>query len=508
MPGTGLVLDIYILVGCMGSDFYINDKNISLKKNYIFKLFYQILSIILPLLTAPYISRILGAEGVGKYSFTSSILTYFTMFASLGTVTYGTREIAAARDDKQKMSSVFWGIELMTICTTSAAVVAWLVLSIFANGYREIIVAMTPMLIATAADISWLYTGLEKVHYTVTVNLICKIAGACAIFAFVKESGDLLPYTLIMSGSTCLGNLSMWLFLPRTVSRPQSGLLGIGRHFRQTLKYFLTSVAISVYTVLDKTMIGLITHSDAENGYYEQACKIVNIIKPFAFASINDIMAPRMSYLFAKNQKKEITKRINFSLNIELLLSVGCCFGLIAVAKTFVPLFFGPGYEPTVLLLQLMAPILIFICISTCLGSHYYVPSGRIFSGTKLTLAGSLLNIVANVPLILFFGAKGAVISSLLAEGVIAVLYTIFSKREIKYVSVWQILYKKLIAGAVMCFICSWLGNVLNASRLITLILQVITGIIIYISLLTVMRDGSTIDVLGRIHDKLRKCGL
>ena len=466
-------------------------KQINLKQNYFFKLLHQILNLIVPMITTPYVSRVLGADGIGKYSYASSIMTYFTMFASLGTLNYGMREIARCRDDKPDMSSVFWGIELMTVCTTLVTLVAWFMLICLATDYKTVFFALTPLLLAAGVDISWLYTGLEKIHYTVTVNFVCKIAGIISVFTFVKSRDDLLQYVLIMSAVTCIGNMSMWFYLPSIVTKPKLREVKIGRHFRQTLKYFITSVAISIYTVLDKTMIGVLTGDSLENGYYEQACKIVNIVKPLAFTSINDIMAPRMSYLFAKNQEAEITARINYSIGIELLLSVGCCFGLMAVADVFVPFFFGPGYEPVILLLRLMAPILIFICVSTCLGLHYYVPSGNILSGTKLTIVGSVVNVFINIPLITHFGAAGAVGASLLAEGVIAILYAVCSRREIKYMGIWRQLYKKLIAGILMFFLCFWMGSSIHCPPLMLLILQIAVGAAFYVAALTLMRDNA-----------------
>ncbi len=478
-------------------------EQINLKRNYFFKLSYQILSLIVPLITTPYVSRVLGADGIGIYSYTSSIMTYFTMFASLGTLNYGIREIAQCRDDKEQMSNVFWGIELMTACTTLITLAVWFILICLSSKYRTIFLALTPMLIASAADISWLYTGIEKIHYTVIINFICKLAGVAAVFVFVKDKGDLFFYVLIMSAVTCIGNMSMWFFLPKIVTRLRIKEIKIGIHFRETLKYFITSVAISIYTVLDKTMIGLLTHDSLENGYYEQACKLVNIAKPLAFSSVNDIMAPRMSYLFAKDKKEEITERINFSLGVELLLSVGCCFGLISVADIFVPLFFGFEYEPVIPLLRLMSPILIFICISTCFGSHYYVPSGNILDGSKLTIIGSIVNIFVNAPMIILFKANGAVAASLIAEGVIAILYAVSCKSKVKYMGIWRQLYKKLIAGVLMCILCLWIGAVIKCTPILLLLIQVVSGAVFYIMLLTVLKDNSVMLILKMIKSKI-----
>lgn len=478
---------------------------ISLKKNYIFKLIYQILSMFVLLLTTPYVSRVLGPEAIGKYSYANSLMTYFTMATSLGTVTYGTREVARCRENKQTLSNTFWGIELMTIITFLVSITGWLVLICFSTEQKYVFIALIPLLCAAAADISWLYTGLEKVHYTVVINLIFKMVGVIAIFTFVKERSDLLIYVFILSAVTCLGNFSMWIFLPQMVKAPRIREIRLYRHFRQTLKYFITSVAISIYTILDKTMIGLLTNNPLENGYYEKACEIINMTKPVAFSAINDIMTPRMSYLFAKNQMDEVRERINSSLGLELMLSIGCGFGISCVSDTFVPLYLGAGYEPVVQLIKMMAPILCFICVSTCLGSHYYVPSGHILDGTKLTLVGSAINIIVNAPLIMCFGAKGAVVASLIAEGTIAVLYAKSSKAAVGYTSIWNILYKKIVAGLIMVLICSYFGTIFQCDAVLKLSLQVFIGVTVYFIMLTVMKDTTVIYIWKELLKRLRR---
>ena len=159
--------------------------NISLKKNYIYSLSYQILNLITPLITAPYVARVLGADGVGIYSYTASIMMYFTMVGALGTMNYGTREIARLRDDKSKMSNAFWGIVSITCISSLICLACWMVLIYESTTYKYYFWALTPLLFATMADISWFYTGIEKVSYTVIRNTICKFIGIILLFVFV-----------------------------------------------------------------------------------------------------------------------------------------------------------------------------------------------------------------------------------------------------------------------------------------------------------------------------------
>ena len=300
--------------------------NISLKKNYIYSLSYQILNLITPLITAPYVARVLGADGVGIYSYTASIMMYFTMVGALGTMNYGTREIARLRDDKSKMSNAFWGIVSITCISSLICLACWMVLIYESTTYKYYFWALTPLLFATMADISWFYTGIEKVSYTVIRNTICKFIGIILLFVFVKQKEDLFLYMIMNSFIQLVGNLSMWTYLPKLIEGFKIHELHLVHHLKETMSYFVITIAISLYTVLDKVLIGFITNDNFQNGYYEQATKIINIAKTVSFAALNSIMTARLSYLFKAKKYEEIHQRISDSLDCILIVSWGCIF--------------------------------------------------------------------------------------------------------------------------------------------------------------------------------------
>ena len=171
----------------------------SVKKNYIYSLLYQILTMITPFITAPYVSRVLGADGVGIYSYAQSYMTYFTLAAALGTASYGMREIARCRDRKEEYSKKFWEIEILTLFTTFVCLLAWVVLILYSSTYRPYFIALVPSLLATMFDISWFYTGHEKMGYTVFGNTLCKIVGVICIFLFIKDKNDIALYIFLNS---------------------------------------------------------------------------------------------------------------------------------------------------------------------------------------------------------------------------------------------------------------------------------------------------------------------
>lgn len=481
-----------------------------LKKNIILNTIFRILMIIAPFVTAPYVSRVLLSDGVGIYSYTQSLVTYFTMFAALGTISYGTREIARRRDNKEDYSKSFWEIELISIMCSAVALAAWIILAILYVEYQTYLLIFSFSILATCLDISWLYAGLEKYKYTVTVNLFFKIVGIILIFVLVKTTNDVWLYILIYSSSMFLGNASMWLFLPKVLVKSKIDKHSLKHHFKETLIYFIPAVATSLYTVLDKTLIGALIQgnttvvvdgqevskktSEVESGYYEQATKIIDIVKAAAFVSVHSVMNSRANYLYKIDDKEQIKNLTINTFEITMFLSIGAAFGLIGIAQFFVPAFFGPGYDKTVLLLQILACIVPIVCISGALGSVYYTPSGKRLQSSLFLVAGAVINLMLSAPLIIYFKSAGAAIASVVAETLIVVLYFVFCKKAITFKEFISVIWKKLIAGAVM-FSMIFILNKFVSSRISSIYLYLsiifVLGVIIYLSVLLLFKDKS-----------------
>lgn len=481
------------------------DNKPSLKKNYIYRFLYEILTMITPFITAPYVSRVLGADGIGIYSYTQSYMTYFTMFAALGTVSYGMREIARCRNDKYEYSKKFWEIELLTVFTTCICLLAWFVFIFFSDFYRIYFIALIPSLFAMMFDISWFYTGHEKVGYTVFWNAICKILGVACIFLFINDKSDLFLYIFLNTLILMIGNISMWVFLPKMLVRVNIKEFRFKSHFKETLIYFVPTIATSVYTVLDKTLIGMITRSGYENGYYEQATKIINMAKTAVFISVNTVMEARISYLFAENRINEIKCRINKSMDYILLLGYGAMFGIIGVAKVFVPIFFGEGFESVTYLLYWMAPLIVIIGISNCLGSQYYTPAGLRKQSAMYIIIGSCVNLIMNLILIPKSGSIGAVIGSIIAELTISVLYLLKCRGYLTVKQLWVSSYKRIISGAIMLVIVRLIGKYIGDADIRTLFIQVVVGVIAYFALLFIMKDKMLKEFIKMLIRRVKK---
>lgn len=465
-------------------------KNSNIKVNIILSTLYQVLTLALPFFTAPYISRVLGAEGVGIYSYTTSIQMYFSMLATLGTVSYGSREIARERSNQEKVSSLFWEIELLTVLTTAITLVAWGMWIIWTDSYKIYYLILTVSLLANLFDISWLYSGLEQFKYIVSQNTIFKIIGTIALFVFVQDKNDTLIYVAILSVTTLLANLSMWVYLPKFILPTRLSTLKPLKHLKETMIYFIPTVATSVYTVLDKTMIGIFTKDINENGYYEQATKIINLLKSITFTALNTVVGSRIAFLFAEKRYEEIKGRIDQSIEYVLFIGVAICFGLLGISNNFVPIFFGDGYDRVVELLYLFSPMVIIIGISNCLGAQYYTPAGLRKQSSFYIIMGALLNFILNLFFIPLFWSHGAVLSSLLAELLIAFLYVKHSDGYMTFIMLMKKLVKKVVAGGIMLGILILLDRYFASSGYL-LIIQILVGGIVYLGILLLFKDSS-----------------
>lgn len=233
----------------------------SAKRNFIYNLIYQILILIIPLITAPYLSRVIGAEGVGIYSYTYSIVYYFMLLCLLGVNNYGNRSIAKVRDDKEKLSKTFWSIYFFQLLMGIVMLIMYFVyIFIFENKYKNIAIIQSLFIISAMLDISWFYFGLEEFKMTITRSTLIKIGNIILIFLFVKSSEDLWKYTLIMSGMTVLSQVLLWGFIKKRIHFVKINKEDILKHIKPNLILFIPVLAVSLYKIMDKIMLGKMTN--------------------------------------------------------------------------------------------------------------------------------------------------------------------------------------------------------------------------------------------------------
>ena len=475
----------------------------SIKKNYIYNLVYQILVIILPLITAPYISRVLGAENIGIYSYTTSISAYFILFGSLGVSLYAQREIAFHQDNRKENSKTFWEIVLLRTITMMISIVVFCI-TFATNGeynyfYRILIVE----LIAQCLDISWFFIGLEDFKKTVSRNLIIKLISVVSIFLLVKVPEDLNMYFWIYVLSALIGNLSLWFYLPKYLVKVKFKELNIIKHLKPTLALFIPEIAIQVYTVLDKTMIGAIWNDKSEVGYYQQSEKIIKLLLTI-ITSLGTVLLPRIASCFANNKKQEVFGYLKKSFNFVFILAFPMIFGIIAVADKFVPLFFGPGYDKVIVLMRVISPIILFIGMSNVIGRQYLLPTKRQKQYTTSVIGGAVVNLIMNSCLIWKWGALGASIGTVIAEFTVTLLQFIFVRKEFDIKGILKLSIKYIVASIVMFIVCKFVG-LIKVNDFVSIVLQVGAGVIIYILMLLLLKDKFTFDMISEIKNKVFK---
>ena len=475
----------------------------SIAKNYIFNLIYQLLSIVLPLVTTPYLSRVLGPEPIGIYGYTISIVTYFILFGSLGISMYGQREIAYVQSDKDKQSKVFWEINIVKFITLPISMFIFYLTFCIKGNYQVYYKILLLYMLSNIFDISWYLQGIEEFGKTVIRNIIVKMLSLVLIFICIKNQNDLWKYLLIFSVAELLGNLTMWMYLPKYIKKVKLNDLEVRKHIKPTITLFIPQIATQIYTVMDKTMVGLITNNMSEVGYYEQSQKIVKAALTI-ITSLGTVMASRIANCYANNNREEILINIKKSFNFVCFLGIPVVFGIMGISKNLVPWFYGDGYEKVVLLLITTSPIILAIGFSNVTGMQYLVPVGKQKEYTKSVTIGAVSNLILNVILIRLIQSVGAAIASVLSEILVFVVQYYYVKDIIEIKQIARISFKYIISGLIM-FIFLILTQVIMNSTALNTIIQIILGGGIYFIVLLILRERFVNEIINKIVNNIKK---
>lgn len=464
--------------------------------NYLYNLSYQLLVIILPLITTPYVSRILGASGIGAYSYTQSITQYFILFGCIGLNLYGQKQIAFVQDNKAKRSKLFFELVLVRIITISLSLFIFFFTCVQYEKYHLLFLIQSIDIIASIFDISWFFQGIEDFKKIVFRNFTVKIIGVILIFTFVKDSNDLALYTLCYSLTLFLGNFSMWLYIPKLVNKIHLRSLNIVQHFKPTFIMFIPQIATSIYTMLDKTMIGALTGIDAEVGYYEQSQKIIKMAMTL-ITSLGTVMLPRIANMFANKNYKEIEKYMLNSFRFVFALGFPIMFGIMGISRGLIPWFYGEGFDKVLPNMIIISPIILIIGLSNVIGTQYLLPTNRQREFTLSVLIGSILNFILNLVLIPYFLSIGAAIATVIAELGVTIFQLYMVKNKFKLQNIFKISFKYFIASLIMFIILIILNNQLNASLLNTII-EIGIGSLVYVLALAVLKEKLILDIINK----------
>lgn len=451
------------------------------KKNIVYNIAYQILAIIVPLITSPYLSRVLGAEQIGIYSYTYSIAFYFMIFAVLGINNYGNRTIAKVRDNQVKTNKTFISIYYLQFILSSLTLMFYIIYCVcFVKKYVLISFIQGLYIISNLMDVTWYFYGKENFKITVFRNFIIKILSLILIVLLVKKKSDLWIYAIIMSGSMVFGQALLWINIFKEIKFVKIEKKDIVVHIKPIIILFIPVLAISIFAYMDKVMLGKMSVM-YETGFYENSEKIINIPKAIITA-VGTVMLPRTSNMFINGKIEEIKKYISITMIMVLFIGFACAFGLIGVANTFSIIFWGDEFKKCGSIISCMTPALVFSVFGNVIRTQYLIPKEMDKEYTISLLLGAFTNFIMNFLLIKKFGAIGATIGTVMAEAVLC-LYQIWTvKNELRITDYILSGIPFFIIGLIMLVFIKTI-DVLLIPCVTSLMLEVACGSIIYLIL-------------------------
>ncbi len=488
-------------------------KKQGLKVNFIFNFISQILTLIIPLITTPYLSRVLHEAGNGQYSYSVSIITYFILFSNLGFDIYGQRQIAAYQDDKEKKSKVFWELFILRSITTGISLIVLYSIAFsvgFGENYTKLIFLLSIQVIAIPFDIQFLYRGDENFKSIAIRTVAMKLIGLVCVFVFVKNESHTWLYALFMSVSVIASNLIMWLTVFKHVKFVKLKELSLIRHIKPSILIFLPTLAVTVYSVFDKTMIGLLSENpDYENGCYEQAYKLNSVaLLPITF--ISSVMISRNAHDYENGDTDAVKRHLYLASNYVWMLGVPLIVGFAVLSENVCSWFLGEGYSEAPLILQIMSVRFIVSGLGVVFGDQLFIAIKKEKFPTIATSIAACVNVLLNYFLIKKYGAVGAAIATAICETLVTFILAVMVIKG-KYLSITKILafcWKYVIAASVMFVPIFFINKYLNYS-VWSFLLCAFTGLVTYTALLIILKDkffiNNTKNFIASLLNKFRR---
>ncbi|NRN87627.1 putative O-antigen transporter [Lactobacillus helveticus] len=470
-------------------------------RNYLYNVGYQVLAIIVPLITSAYVARVLRPEGVGANAFTNSVIQYFILFASMGIGYYGNRQIAYVRENRQKMTNTFWEIQIVKTIMTLIAFITFEVFMFFYTKQPEYMWAQSINLVAVAFDISWFYEGIEDFKVTVLKNSFVKIVSMIAIFIFIKGPNDVTLYIAVLAISTLLGNLTLWPNIRRDLPRVKLKSLNPWPHFLPMVELFVPQIAIQVYVQLNRTMLGVMVDETAA-GFYQYSDNLIKMTLALVTAT-GTVMLPHVANAFSQGNMNKVNKMLYKSFDFVSAMAYPMMFGLASISLTLAPKYYGRGYGPVGQAMFIESIVILMIGWSNVLGVQYLLPIHKQKEFTISVTLGAIVNMILNIPLIKMWGLNGAMIATSIAEFSVTLYQLFIVKRSLSLKDLFHGSWKYFISGLIMFIVVFWMNRNLKDSWLM-MGLEVIVGVVIYGILVLILKAPLVYEAKDLIVDKLK----
>ncbi len=483
-----------------------NDET-SARLNYLYNLAYQILNIMMPLATAPYVARVIGAEGVGIGSYYNTIASYFATIAMLGLTNYGSRTIAQSRNDQDVQNNIFSSLFYMQIllCLLMGCFyVAYIAFFVKTNTSMAWLYGIS--IAASLINLNWYFWGIEEFKITVTRSFIVKIITFISIFMFVKNEDDLLLYNGILVLGNFLGNIPLIIVLKNYVKFVRVTFKDIFKHCIPNLILFIPILGATLYRTMDKVMLGSLV-GFSEVGCYENADKIINICLG-CITALGQVMMPRASNLLASGKTEECYILIRKSFGFSTLFSSVIMFGLLSVSNVFVPIFFGKDFTGTSSILSILSISFLFLAWANVIKMQVVMARGKDSVYVESTIVGLIINLILNSVLIPFMQGNGAAIATMITEAIVFVYISTRIRMDISILGLIKQSLRYLIIGFIMMIIVIFVKQFL-AVNIFSMLILIGLGATIFISgcliLAFVFKDSLMIEICDIIIEHLKK---
>ena len=458
-----------------------------LAKNYLYTVSYQLLVLLAPIVTAPYLARVLGADELGIYGYVYSSSNVITTLSLLGIYAYGTRQIAYVRDASETLTRTFWELARVRLILGSAGTLVYAAYAALNPAYRLFFLIYYPYILAEFLDCSWVFVGVEDMAPAVLKNFVTKLLNVIGIFLFVRRRGDVWIYLMLLAITTLLANLSIYTQLHRYVGRPKARPHMTLRHIRGSLELFLPQVASVFYLQMDKVMLQWLTGTTRQVSFYDQAEKIVMI--PLSFITvISSVMMPRIANEFKKDNAQAITALLNKAGRFALMLACPMMVGLFVVARQFVPWYLGEEFLPVGSLIMILVPIVVLNSLAGISGQQYFTATNQTRILLRAYVSAAMLNIGCNALLIPRLGAYGAAAATVLSSLVSVLIQYRYLSAQIpvrgflRYGGIYGV--PALVMGLAVYFTTRAMP-----ARIVTTLVQILIGCAVYFVLLLLRRD-------------------
>lgn len=479
-------------------------KKKSLKINFMYSFLLNIINILFPLLISPYVSRVLGADNIGKYNFSVSFSNWFLIFATFGTTTYGIREIAKVREDRELLNKTFTEIFIINFISTIITLIVYLIVIFYntkTNAEIIIFIISAVSLFLNLFCIDWLYMGLEEFKNITIRSLLIKVFCLIGVFIFVKNKEDYTIYALISTLAFGFANILNFIYSKKFVNFDFKNL-NIRKHISQLLLFLYSSLTISVYSLFDQVFLGFFSTSK-DVAFFSRARQIYSISLSLTLA-ISTVLLPKLTYLF-KYDIEEYKKILKKSIDYIYIFSIPCVFGIVILAKEIMWLFGGDEFKIAYKALIILSILIFTVALGNWQYNQIIIPLGKEKVGLKVQMIMAGISLISNIFLVPLLGYIGASISLVITE-IIGTIYGVFYiKRrvnEVNIIYVTKSLIKYSIASIIM-IIAIIIFKLLEFGYIYNIIFGVIVGPIIYFIVLIILKEEICLEGISYLLFKL-----